>query len=65
MTEWLPEIDWTFPHSERYLVQYEDGDMDVVNRVWVGLFTEPYWNCALSQTVVAWMPLPAAYERSK
>ena len=63
----LPEIDMTFPHSERYLVQYEDGDMDVaswsnVNWFWTDHVTEPYWNCVQFQTVTAWMPLPKPWK---
>lgn len=70
VTERLPEIDMTFPHSEWYLVQYEDGYMDVaswsnVNRFWTDLVTEPHWNCAQFQTVVAWMSLPEPYRKEE
>lgn len=68
--ERLPEIDMTFPHSERYLVQYKDGHMDVaswsnVDPLWTNLVTEPHWNCAQFQTVVAWMSLPEPYRKEE
>lgn len=64
--ERLPEIDMTYPHHDDYLVQYDSGGMDVaswsnVNRFWTNHVTEPYWNCAQFQTVVAWMLLPELY----
>ena len=67
VSERLPEIDMAFPHSERYLVQYEDGGIDVawwsnVNRFWTDHVTEPHWNCVQFQTVVAWMPLPKPWK---
>lgn len=66
-SERQPEIDMTFSHSELYLVQYEDGGIDVawwsnVNRLLTNHVTKPHWNCAQFQTVVAWMIPPEPWK---
>jgi hypothetical protein len=67
VSERVPYIDMSYPHSEHYLVQYDSGDMDVaswsnVNRFWTDHVTKPYWNCVQFAKVIAWMPLPEAYK---
>lgn len=62
-----PEIDMSYPHSECYLVTYEDGALDVarwsnVNPFWTDHVTEPRWWGQQFCKVVAWMPLPEPWK---
>ena len=70
VSEGLPEIDMSYPHHKNYFVQYDSGGMDVaswsnVNRFWTNHVTEPYWNCAQFEKVIAWMPLPSSYKEEQ
>lgn len=64
----LPEIDMSYPHSDSYLVWYDGWDIPAitsysnVNRFWTEHVTEPHWNAAPFCKVIAWRPLPPAFE---
>ena len=66
VTDHNPEIDMSYPHSEHYLVTYDNGEIDVarwsnVNPFWTDHVTEPRWWGAQYCKVIAWMPLPGPY----
>ena len=66
-SERLPELDNSYSNSKEYLVQWDNGRIDItrysnVNIFWQNETTEPYWKGEQYSKVVAWMPLPEPYK---
>ncbi len=62
-SDYEPQIDMSYPHTEHYLVRYEHGGYDVcsysnVNQMDTRQVGRPRWHTAQFRKVEAWMPLP-------